>query len=42
MRDVMDQLRSSGITTGDLAPSKAHASNTFAGQLDRFLARHRS
>ena len=40
MRDVMDQLRSTGIETGGPAPYSTRDSNTFAGQLDRFLARH--
>jgi uncharacterized protein len=40
MRDVMDQLRSTGIETGGPAPFGTRDSNAFAGQLDRFLARH--
>lgn len=40
MREVMDQLRSSGVGTGGPAPYTANDSKTFAGQLDRFLARH--
>ncbi|WP_322044935.1 YaiI/YqxD family protein [Paraburkholderia sp. J67] len=40
MRDVMDQLRSAGIETGGPAPFSTRDSNTFASQLDRFLARH--
>ncbi|POR50732.1 hypothetical protein B0G62_108224 [Paraburkholderia eburnea] len=40
MRDVMDQLRSTGIETGGPAPFSTRDSNTFASQLDRFLARH--
>ncbi len=40
MRDVMDQLRNAGIETGGPAPFSARDSKTFAGQLDRFLARH--
>jgi uncharacterized protein YaiI (UPF0178 family) len=40
MRDMMDQLRSTGIDTGGPAPYSARDSNTFAAQLDRFLARH--
>jgi uncharacterized protein YaiI (UPF0178 family) len=39
MRDVMDQLRSSGIATGGPAPYTQNDGKTFAGQLDRFLAR---
>ncbi|RQH04386.1 YaiI/YqxD family protein [Paraburkholderia dinghuensis] len=42
MRDVMDQLRSTGIETGGPAPFTTRDSNAFAGQLDRFLARHGS
>jgi uncharacterized protein len=40
MRDVMEQLRATGIDTGGPAPYDARDSKTFAGQLDRFLARH--
>lgn len=40
MRDVMDQLRASGIETGGPAPYSSQDGKTFAGQLDRFLARH--
>jgi uncharacterized protein YaiI (UPF0178 family) len=40
MRDVMDQLRSTGIETGGPTPYSSRDSNAFAGQLDRFLARH--
>ncbi|QGZ66003.1 YaiI/YqxD family protein [Paraburkholderia acidisoli] len=40
MRDVMEQLRNSGIDTGGPAPFSARDSKTFASQLDRFLARH--
>ncbi|QYY27866.1 MULTISPECIES: YaiI/YqxD family protein [Cupriavidus] len=40
MRDVMEQLRSSGIDTGGPAPYAAQDGKAFAGQLDRFLARH--
>lgn len=40
MRDVMEQLRSSGIDTGGPAPYAAQDNKAFAGQLDRFLARH--
>lgn len=39
MRDVMDQLRASGIDTGGPAPYSPQDSKAFAGQLDRFLAR---
>jgi uncharacterized protein YaiI (UPF0178 family) len=40
MRDMMDQLRSTGIDTGGPAPFSTRDSKAFAGQLDRFLARH--
>jgi uncharacterized protein len=40
MRDVMDQLRNAGIDTGGPAPFSTRDSKAFAGQLDRFLARH--
>ena len=40
MRDVMDQLRNTGIDTGGPAPFTARDSKAFAGELDRFLARH--
>ncbi|MBI0331269.1 YaiI/YqxD family protein [Burkholderia plantarii] len=40
MREVMDQLRSSGVETGGPAPYGAHDSKAFASQFDRFLARH--
>jgi len=40
MRDVMDQLRNTGIDTGGPAPFTARDSKAFAGALDRFLARH--
>ncbi|MPW22111.1 YaiI/YqxD family protein [Paraburkholderia sp. CNPSo 3157] len=42
MREVMDQLRSSGVETGGPTPYAANDSKAFAGQLDRFLARHRA
>lgn len=42
MRDVMDQLRSTGIETGGPSPYSANDSKTFASQLDRFLARYRA
>lgn len=40
MREMMDQLRASGIDTGGPAPYAPQDSKAFAGQLDRFLARH--
>ncbi|MBV8157543.1 MAG: DUF188 domain-containing protein, partial [Dyella sp.] len=39
MREVMDQLRASGVDTGGPAPFTAQDGKVFAGQLDRFLAR---
>ncbi|CAB3749318.1 YaiI/YqxD family protein [Paraburkholderia humisilvae] len=42
MRDVMDQLRGSGVDTGGPAPFSAQDTKTFASQLDRFLARQRT
>ncbi|AXV84447.1 YaiI/YqxD family protein [Ralstonia solanacearum] len=42
MRAVMEQLRSTGVDTGGPAPFSPRDSKTFAGQLDRFLARHRA
>ncbi len=42
MREVMEQLRSSGIDTGGPAPYAVQDGKAFAGQLDRFLARHAS
>ncbi|WP_322013304.1 YaiI/YqxD family protein [Paraburkholderia sp. J12] len=40
VRDVMDQLRNAGIDTGGPAPFSPRDSKAFAGELDRFLARH--
>lgn len=40
MREVMDQLRASGIETGGPAPYSPQDSKAFASQLDRFLARN--
>ncbi len=42
VRDMMDQLRNAGIETGGPAPFSARDSKTFAGELDRFLARRRT
>jgi uncharacterized protein YaiI (UPF0178 family) len=42
MRDVTDQLRNAGIDTGGPAPFSTRDSKAFAGQLDRFLALHRT
>lgn len=38
MRDFMDNLRASGINTGGPAPLNARDIQTFANQLDKFLA----
>ncbi|WP_454691199.1 YaiI/YqxD family protein [Achromobacter aloeverae] len=40
MRDVMDQLRSAGVETGGPSSYSQQDGRAFAGQLDRFLARH--
>lgn len=40
MRDVLDQLRASGIDTGGPAPFSPQDSKSFASQLDRFLAKN--
>ncbi|WP_354681897.1 YaiI/YqxD family protein [Cupriavidus necator] len=40
MREVMDQLRGSGVDTGGPAPYTPQDGKAFAAQLDRFLARH--
>lgn len=42
MREVMDQLRGSGIDIGGPAPYATQDSKAFAAQLDRFLARRPS
>ncbi|WP_322105540.1 YaiI/YqxD family protein [Paraburkholderia sp. J41] len=42
MRDVMDQLRNSGVETGGPAPFGARDSKAFASQLDRFIARYQA
>lgn len=41
MRDVMDQLRSSGIDTGGPAPFSQSDRHAFAAALDRFLQQHK-
>lgn len=38
MRDLMDELRGSGIDTGGPAPFNQQDRSAFANQLDRFLA----
>ncbi len=40
MRDVLDQLRGSGVETGGPPPYMPQDGKAFASQLDRFLARH--
>jgi hypothetical protein len=40
MRDLLDELRGSGIETGGPATFSAGDRQAFANQLDRFLARH--
>ena len=42
MRDVLEQLRGSGVATGGPPPYTPQDGKAFAGQLDRFLARHRA
>jgi len=40
MRDLMDELRNSGLTTGNQAPFSSRDRQEFANQLDRFLTKH--
>ena len=40
MRDLMEQLRSSGVNTGGPAALNQSDQRAFANQLDRFLAKH--
>lgn len=42
MRDMMDELRNSGIDTGGPAPFSSRDRQVFANQLDRFLTTHKS
>lgn len=42
LRNFMDELRSSGIDTGGHAPFHARDRQTFANQLERWLAQRRS
>ncbi len=42
MRDFMENLRSSGVQTGGLAPMSQADRQQFANQLDRFLAQHKA
>jgi hypothetical protein len=39
MRNMLDELRSTGVVTGGPAPLSLADRNAFAGQLDRFLLR---
>ena len=41
MRNFMDELRDAGVNTGGPASLNQKDRQTFANQLDRFLARHR-
>ena len=40
MRNMLDELRSSGVATGGPAPLSLADRNAFANQLDRFLTSH--
>ena len=40
LRDFMDELRNSGVETGGPPPFNQRDRETFANQLDRFLAKH--
>lgn len=40
MRDLMDELRNSGINTGVQAPFSSRERQAFANQLDRFLTKY--
>ena len=40
MRDLMDDLRNSGISTGNQAAFSSRDRQEFANQLDRFLTKH--
>lgn len=42
LRDVADQLRSSGAISGGPPPPGRREQQAFANQLDRYLSRHRS
>jgi uncharacterized protein len=41
MRDFMDTLRSSGIETGGVPPISQNDRQTFANNLDKWLAKHK-
>jgi len=40
MRDLMDELRGSGVNTGGPPPLNQKDRKTFADQIDRFLSKH--
>jgi len=40
MRDLMDELRNSGISTGNQSAFSSRDRQAFANQLDRFLTKH--
>ncbi len=42
MRDMMDELRNSGVPTGGPAPYSSRDRQAFANQLDRFITKHTS
>jgi uncharacterized protein YaiI (UPF0178 family) len=42
LRDMMDELRNSGIQTGGPAPFSSRDRQAFANQLDRYLTKHKS
>lgn len=42
MRDLMDELRNSGINTGNQAAFSNRDRQAFANQLDRFLTKHKT
>ncbi|HQU15943.1 MAG: DUF188 domain-containing protein [Chromatiales bacterium 21-64-14] len=42
MRNLMDELRSSGVVSGGPAPLNQRDRQAFANQLDRFLTKHHS
>ena len=42
VRNLMDQLRASGVETGGPAPWRQSDSHAFANQLDRLISAHRS
>ena len=42
MRDMLDELRNSGVITGGPAPFTSRDRQAFANQLDRFLTKYKS